>query len=52
MIQALAPAHIVESGLPTERLLAYIAVSKYPGGLPLYRQEAIYLRDGIQSAGR
>ena len=48
VIQALAPAHIVESGLPTERLLAYIAVSKYADGLPLYRQEAIYLRDGVE----
>lgn len=47
-IQALAPAHIIESGLPTERLLAYIAVSKYADGLPLYRQEAIYLRDGVE----
>nr|WP_245331318.1 IS66 family transposase [Mesorhizobium sophorae] len=48
VVQALAPAHIVESGLPTERLLAYIAVSKYADGLPLYRQEAIYLRDGVE----
>jgi transposase len=48
VIQAMAPAHIVESGLPTERLLAYIAVSKYADGLPLYRQEAIYLRDGVE----
>ncbi|MBB6262264.1 transposase [Paenochrobactrum gallinarii] len=47
VVQALAPAHIIESGLPTERLLAYIAVSKYADGLPLYRQEAIYLRDGV-----
>ncbi|MDG4674871.1 IS66 family transposase [Shinella sp. 838] len=48
VIQALAPAHIIEGGLPTERLLAYIAVSKYADGLPLYRQEAIYLRDGVE----
>ncbi len=48
VIQALAPAHIIESGLPTERLLAHIAVSKYADGLPLYRQEAIYLRDGVE----
>nr|WP_319484897.1 IS66 family transposase [uncultured Cohaesibacter sp.] len=46
--QALAPAHIIASGLPTERLLAFIAVSKYADGLPLYRQEAIYLRDGVE----
>jgi transposase len=48
VLQALAPAHIIESGLPTERLLACIAVSKYADGLPLYRQEAIYLRDGVE----
>src|SRR5690606_24521577 len=48
VIQAVAPAHIVESSLPTERLLAYIAVSKYADGLPLYRQEAIFLRDGVE----
>jgi transposase len=48
VLQALAPAHLIESGLPTERLLAYIAVSKYADGLPLYRQEAIYLRDGVE----
>lgn len=48
VIQALAPARIIEGGLPTERLLAYIAVSKYGDGLPLYRQEAIYLRDGVE----
>lgn len=48
VVQALAPAHIIECGLPTEQLLAYIAVSKYADGLPLYRQEAIYLRDGVE----
>ncbi|MBX4991095.1 transposase [Rhizobium binae] len=48
VVQALAPAHLIESGLPTERLLAYIAVSKYADGLPLYRQEAIYVRDGVE----
>jgi transposase len=48
VIQASAPAHIVESGIPTEALLAYIAVSKYGDGLPLYRQEAIFLRDDVE----
>jgi transposase len=41
VIQAPAPSHIIESGIPTEALLAQIAVSKYADGLPLYRQEAI-----------
>lgn len=48
VIQASAPAHIVESGIPTEALLAYIAVSKYGDGLPLYRQEAIFLREHVE----
>ena len=48
VIQALAPAHIIESGLPTEALLAQIAVSKYADGLPLFRQEGIYARDGVE----
>ncbi|BBZ97140.1 transposase [Bradyrhizobium japonicum] len=37
-----SPAHLVESGLPTEALLAQIAVAKYADGPPLYRREAIY----------
>jgi transposase len=48
MIQAPAPPHIIESGIPTEALLAQIAVSKYADGLPLYRQEAIYARDQVE----
>lgn len=47
IIQAAAPAHIIEAGIPTEALLAQIAVSKYADGLPLYRQEAIYARDKV-----
>jgi transposase len=42
VVQAPAPAHLIESGLPTEALLAQIAVVKYADGLPLDRQEAIY----------
>ncbi|RWN51562.1 IS66 family transposase [Mesorhizobium sp.] len=48
VIQAAAPARIIESGTPTEALLAQIAVSKYADGLPLYRQEAIYARDQVE----
>lgn len=48
VIQAAAPARSVESGIPTEALLAQIAVSKYADGLPLYRQEAIYARDQVE----
>ncbi|WP_281932789.1 IS66 family transposase [Methylocystis iwaonis] len=48
IVQAPAPEHIVEAGLPTEALLAHVAVSKYADGLPLYRQEAIYARDSVE----
>ena len=48
VIQASAPAHLIEAGIPTEALLAQIAVAKYADGLPLYRQEAIYARDGVE----
>ncbi|TDW16356.1 transposase IS66 family protein [Rhizobium azibense] len=48
VIQASASAHIIEGGIPTEALLAQIAVSKYADGLPLYRQEAIYACDKVE----
>ena len=47
IVQAPASAHLIEGGIPTERLLASIAVSKYADGLPLYRQEAIYARENV-----
>ncbi|RWP30322.1 IS66 family transposase [Mesorhizobium sp.] len=46
--QAPAPGHLVEAGVPSEALLAHVAVSKYADGLPLYRQEGIYARDGVE----
>ena len=48
VFQAPAPAHLIEGGIATEALLAQIAVAKYADGLPLYRQEAIYARDGVE----
>jgi transposase len=48
VIQAPASPHIIEGGIPTEALLAQVAVSKYADGLPLYRQEAIYARDKVE----
>ncbi len=46
--QAPAPPHLIEAGIPTEGLLAHIAVAKYADGLPLYRQQAIYARERIE----
>ena len=48
IIQAPAPARLIEGGIATERLLASIAVSKYADGLPLYRQEAIFAREKVE----
>jgi transposase len=41
VVQAPAPAHIIEGGLPTETLLAHVIVAKYADHLPLYRQAQI-----------
>src|SRR3954469_14859882 len=38
VVQAPAPDSAIPGGLPTEGLLAHVAVSKYNDGLPLYRQ--------------
>ena len=47
VIQAPAPGHIIERGMPTEALVAHILVSKYADHLPLYRQSQIYARQGV-----
>src|SRR5690554_743824 len=48
IVQAPAPNHLIAGGIPTEAVLAQVAVSKYADGLPLYRQEEIYARDGVE----
>lgn len=47
VVQASAPARIVEGGIPTEALIAQVLVAKYADHLPLYRQAQIYARQGI-----
>jgi transposase len=47
IIQAPAPARLIEGGLPTEALVADIVVSKYADHLPLYRQSQILARHGV-----
>jgi transposase len=41
-------AEPIEKGLPGPGLLAQVAVSKYADHLPLYRQEAIFKRFGVE----
>lgn len=48
IVQAPAPARIVEGGIPTEALIAQVLVAKYADHLPLYRQAQIYARQDIQ----
>jgi transposase len=38
---------LIPQGIATEGLLAYILVSKYQDALPLYRQEKIFARLGV-----
>jgi transposase len=47
VVQAPAPARLIEGGLPTEALVAHVLVAKYADHLPLYRQAQIYERQGI-----
>jgi transposase len=47
VVQALAPARLIEGGMPTEATIAQVMVSKYADHLPLYRQAQIYARQGI-----
>lgn len=47
VVQAPAPARIVEGGIPTDALVASVLVSKYADHLPLYRQAQIYARQGV-----
>jgi len=42
------PAQPIEKGLPGPGLLAQVVVSKYGDHLPLYRQEDIFLRHGLE----
>src|SRR5438552_137680 len=45
--QAPAPERLIESGIPTEALIAHVLVAKYADHTPLYRQAQIYARQGI-----
>jgi transposase len=47
VVQAPAPARLVDGGIPTEAFIAHVLVSKYADHLPLYRQAQIYARQGL-----
>lgn len=48
LIQAPVPPHVIDKGLPTTGLLAQVLVAKYLDHLPLYRQERIFGRAGLE----
>src|SRR6266852_5737702 len=48
VIQAPAPARLIEGGLPTEAMVADVVVSKHADHLPLYRQSQILARHGVK----
>jgi transposase len=48
LIQAPVPAQIIDKGIPTSGLLAQVLVAKYNDHLPLYRQERIFGRAGVE----
>jgi len=48
IVQAPAPSRPIERGLPTSALLAQVIGAKYADHCPLYRQEGIYRRRGVE----
>lgn len=47
VLQADAPARLIEGGLPTEAMVAQVLVARYADHLPLYRQAQMLARQGI-----
>lgn len=48
IVQAPAPTRPIERALPTAALLAQVIGAKYADHCPLYRQEGIYRRSGLE----
>ncbi len=47
IVQSPAPARLIEGGIPTEALVAQVAVARYADHLPLYRQAQMMARQGV-----
>jgi transposase len=47
-IQAPVPPQVIDKGIPTSGLLAQVLVAKNADHLPLYRQERIFGRAGLE----
>ena len=48
IVQAAAPARLIEGGMPTEAAVAQVVVARYADHLPLYRQAQALARQGIE----
>ena len=48
MVQAPMPSLPIERGLASPALLAHVLVNKFADHLPLYRQSAIFAREGVE----
>src|SRR5881397_3496965 len=48
VVQAPAPERPITGGMATEALLAHVLVAKFGDHLPLYRQAAIFARQGVE----
>jgi transposase len=48
IVQAPVTPHVIDKGIATTNLLAQVLISKYADHLPLYRQEQIYARAGVE----
>jgi transposase len=48
VVQATAPARLIEGGMPTEATVAQVLVARYADHLPLYRQAQGLARQGIE----
>jgi transposase len=47
VVQAPAPARLIEGGIPTEARITHVLVARYADHLPLYRQAQILARQGV-----
>ncbi len=52
VVQAALPARPIDKGRPGPGLLAHVVSSKYADHLPLYRQEQIFQRHGVEVTRR
>jgi transposase len=47
VVEAPAPAHLIEGGIPSEAMVAHVLTAKYGWHLPLYRQSQMLKAQGL-----